>query len=420
MRKTRYLPPIAWVMWLIAAAFYAYEFFIRVSPSVMVPDLIQSFKVNAEALGMLSACYYYAYAVMQIPVGVMLDRFGIHRLLALAALLVGAASYLFASTHNLYVANAARALMGVGSAFSFVGCLKLASNWFSKRGFATIVGLTNMIGIFGAISAEAPLADTVLHHGWRSTMCMVGTIGIILSILIILIIRDGPGSSSIKKTSGNVKKLGYGLLVILKNKQTWLIAILGGLMVAPVSGFTELWSVPFLMKAHHISRPFAAALASIMFIGIAVGGPSHGAFSGILGRRKPVILVGAIGALITLSLIIYASVTNIIVLVSLLFLFGFLTSSMLLCFTINSEINPRWATGVAIGFTNMLVMAGGTIFQPLIGSILDKLGSPVHGQLLFSTADYRIALSALPLCLIGALIVLIFVKESFHPLPGED
>ncbi|OGT31574.1 MAG: hypothetical protein A3E87_00280 [Gammaproteobacteria bacterium RIFCSPHIGHO2_12_FULL_35_23] len=416
MQKNNYLSSYAWVVWIIAATFYAYEFFIRVSPSVMVPNLMRSFNVDAETLGILSASYYYAYAIMQVPVGVILDRFGIHKLLVLASLFVAGGSFLFANTDNLIIANLARVLMGIGSAFSFVGCLKLAANWFSIKQFSTVVGLTNTVGILGAISAQAPLATAVIYYGWRHTMFFVGIAGIVIAFLILLIIRDNPPISYLPKRTSNIKRLGMGLLTVLRCHQSWLIAVFGCLLVAPVSGFTELWSIPFLMKAHHISRPFAGMLSSIMFIGIAVGGPTHSTFSNIIGKRKPILIVGAIGALLCFSAVIYLAISNIIILVSLLFLFGFFTSSMLLCFTIAAEINPKWATGAAIGFTNMLVMTGGTIFQPLIGHILDILGRTLyngHFVTHFTTSNYRIALSLLPICLITALILLFFINESY-------
>jgi sugar phosphate permease len=416
MSNNKQIKALAWIFWIFAAAFYSYEFFIRVSPEVMIPDLMHTFKVDAETLGLLSAFYYYAYAIMQIPVGVLLDRFGIHRLLGLAAALVAAGCFLFAHTHSLYLANFARVLMGIGSAFSFVGCLKLASNWFSVRRFATIVGLTNMIGTLGAITGEGPLAKAVISFGWRSTVISVGITGVILALLLFFLVKDSPEKRCVRDKNSNAHFLGQGLLVVLKSPQTWMVAIVGGLMVAPISGFTELWSVPFLMKAHMLSRPTAGYFTSIMFIGIAIGGPCNGAFAGILGRRKPVIFTGALGALVCLSAIIYLPIQNYIVLVSLLFLFGFLTSSMLLCFTINKEINPKWTTGVTIGFTNMLVMIGGTIFQPLIGHLLDVFSTQSNplSTTAFTLANYRSALSLLPACLIAALIVIaFFMKESY-------
>jgi MFS family permease len=172
--------------------------------------------------------------------------------------------------------------------------------------------------------------------------------------------------------------------------------------------------VPFLMQAHHITRTSAALLSTVMFIGIAVGGPFHGWWSGRVGSRKLALRLGALGALICLSLVIYVPIASFTILIGLLFLFGFFTSTMLLCFAINSENNPLWATGVVIGFTNMLVMAGGSIFQPLVGVFLDMAAhsGPGHIVKYFTTGEFRLALSVLPLCNLMALAVVFFVKEK--------
>lgn len=413
----------AWLVWVIAAIFYSYEFFLRISPGVMTNDLMASFNIDATVVGLLSGFYYYAYASMQIPVGILLDTFGIRRLLTSAAVLVAGGCLLFATSHALWQAELGRILMGIGSAFSFIGVLKLATNWFSEKYFAMVIGLTNTLGVLGAITGQAPLANFVNTVGWRQSMFIAAILGVVIAGLIFLIIRDYPKHppEGVRHDHSVAKHFWDGLWLVLKTRRAWLVAIVGGLMVAPVSAFTELWSVPFLQLAHHLSKPTAALIASFMFIGIAVGGPVHGFISGRLGRRKPVIWCGALGALICLSAAIYLTISSVIVLSLILFLFGFFTVSMLLCFAINSETQPNWATGVAVGFTNMMVMLGGTIFQPLVGHVLDKQwqGHLLNGVRIYTLANYRSALSLLVGCLIAALIVIPFIKETFCKCYGE-
>ncbi len=409
----------AWLIWVIAAIFYAYEFFIRVSPAVMVPDLMQAFNVDAALLGSLSAFYYYAYASMQIPVGILLDNYGIRQLLTGAAFMVTVGSIVFATTDQLWLADVGRVLMGIGSAFSFVGCLKLANNWFPARQLAIIIGLTNMLGVLGAVSAEAPLSMLVLHFGWRSTMIYVGLIGAVLALLLRLIVRDDPraiGCPSDTTGTGDSPKnthLLSGLLLIIKSPKTWLAAIYGGMIVAPIAAFTELWSVPFFKAVDHIPTTKAALISSMVFIGVAIGGPIIGWLSGLLKRRKPLMLIGNLGALICLSIIIYIPNLMLPVIIILLFLFGFCSSSMLLVFAINTEINPNWVSGVVIGFTNMVVMIGGTLFQPLVGWLLDLSGQDsLQHVLRFNVSAYQHALIILPVVQIVALVLLCFIKET--------
>jgi sugar phosphate permease len=409
----------AWIIWAVAALFYAYEFFLRISPTVMVPNLMHAFKVDAATLGALSAFYYYAYASLQIPVGMMLDRFGIRRLLTIAAICVALGSFAFSHTHQLWVAEFGRILTGMGSAFAFISTVKLARNWFNHRWLAVVIGFTNTLGVMGAIAGEAPLAIVVNSIGWREALFVAGCIGALLALLITLIVRDSPETMGCPvegrpEDKAIMPNFWRGLSCVLRNPKTWLVAGFAGLMVAPISAFTELWSVPFLMQAHHVTRPEAALLATAMFVGIACGGPFHGWWSGRLGSRLPVLKLGALGALLSLAAVLYLTISSMVVLVALLFLFGFFTSSMLLCFAINSEDNPMWATGVVIGFTNMLVMAGGALFQPLVGHFLDVLAgaSTTHLVSTFTTGEFRIALSVLPVCNVLALVAVYFIKED--------
>lgn len=409
----------AWLIWVVAALFYGYEFFLRISPTVMVPDLMKAFNVDAATLGSLSAFYYYAYASMQIPVGMMLDKFGIRRLLTIAAICVAIGSFAFSHTQQLWVAELGRVLTGVGSAFAFIGTVKLVRNWFDHEWLAAVIGLTNTLGVLGAITGEGPLAAFVSHFGWRHALFVAGCVGAVLALLITLFIRDTPsaaGYSDTKQTTDAVNKHEFwqGLVCVIKSPKTWLVAIFAGLMVAPISAFTELWSVPFLMQAHHISRTQAALLSTVMFIGIAVGGPGYGWLSGLLESRLPILKFGALGALLSLSAVLYLPMHSMVLLIVCLFIFGFSTSSMLLCFAINSENNPLWATGVTIGFTNMLVMAGGAVFQPLVGHFLDLLSGSSAGHIVttFSVHQFRIALSVLPVCNVLALVVVHFIRDS--------
>lgn len=412
-------PVRAWIIWGIAALFYSYEFFLRISPTVMVDDLMQAFHVDGAVLGSLSAFYYYAYASMQIPTGILLDRFGIRRLLTIAAIFVATGSFAFSHTHSLWVAELGRVITGMGSAFAFIGTVKLVRNWFSHELLAIVIGLTNTLGIIGAISGELPLAEFVDHIGWRQSLFVAGCVGALIALLITLVIRDHPKTPEFC-VEGNcddktlLPNFWQGLLIIIKNPKNWLIALFAGLMVAPISAFTELWSVPFLMQSHHVTKEGAASLSAAMFIGIGVGGPLHGLWSGFLGSRAIALKLGALGALLCLSAVLYLSIPYMPVLIVLLFLFGFFTSTMLLCFAINAENNPLWATGVAIGFTNMLVMAGGAIFQPLVGHFLDVLSgsTPQHVVQHFTTGQFRLALTVLPVCNLLALLFAFLIKDK--------
>lgn len=404
-----------YLVWSLAALYYFYEFFLQVSPSVMVPDLMKSFHVSAEALGILGGVYFCAYAGMQIPAGVLLDRFGPRKILTFASFVCVIGALSFSLTTQLYAALIARFLIGFGSAFAVVSCLKLAANWFPTTRFALLTGLMLTVGMSGAIGGETPLALMVKNMGWRDSLMILATVGAVLCVLIFSIVRDKPKhAKSTQETKETWSNLYKGLRYIIVNKHTWFAAIYGGLMFAPTSVLGGLWGVPYLVAHYQISGATAGSVISMLFVGWAVGSPIGGWISDYLSRRKPTMIVGSIGALISILLFLYANDLSLWTSGFLLFCFGFFSSGFLPVFSLIREINPPQVNASAMGFTNTLNMVGGAVLQPFVGWMLDHLwqGNMQHGVRIYALSSYDLALSILPVLIIIALVILPFVKET--------
>lgn len=408
---------LPWAVWGLAALFYFYEMILQVSPGVMVPELMRAFQVNAAALGNLAAFYFYAYAGMQIPVGVLIDRYGPRRLLTAAISVCALGCLIFGSAMALPYAEAGRFLIGLGSAFAAVGCMKLAASWFPVERFGLLTGMMVTVGMSGAVFGETPLALLVGKIDWRPSMILLGCIGIALSATIWIIIRDHRQhtSASIAHAATSQPSMGQGLRAVMRSKQTWLASIYGGLMFAPTSAFGALWGVPFLMQAYALSRPAAAGIISMLFIGWVVGSPVSGWFSDYIGKRRPPMFIGSVGALLSMIAIIYVPHLPLWLMNTLLFSFGFFSSGFLPAFSIVREINSSRTSATALGFINMLNMVGGAVLQPFIGLILDLFwtGSMADGARSYSVENFHIALAVLPIAMAISLLILPFVKETY-------
>ncbi len=407
-RHTRLFP---WIVWGLSALFYCYGFFQRVAPSVMVPDLMLEFGVSAAVLGNLSAFYFYAYAGLQLPIGVMFDHWGARRMLALAALLCGLGSLLFSMADGMTGAYAGRLLIGAGAGFTWVGTLQLAARWLPPNRFAMVTGLTLMLGMAGAIGGQAPLAAVVEFSGWRGTMAWAAGFALLLAVLIWLIIRDHPPedinqeppAADIEQES---RSLLHGLRGTMANRQSWFVALYGGTLSATMLSFAGLWGVPYLIQTYDISRPEAAASTSLLLVGWGIGGPLVGWLSDRLKRRKPLMVLGALVALATFSALVYVPDLSLTSARIMLFLNGLFSGSMVLGFAAAREHNRPETAGATLGFVNTFVMASGAIFQPLIGWLLDLGwdGATAAGVRVYSVSTYQSAF--LTIVISGAVCLL--------------
>lgn len=416
----KYIPItfLPWVVWVLGCVFYFYEFLLQVSPSVMGTELMRDFAITGQTLGVLSGFYYYAYTPMQLPCGILMDRFGPHRLLTFATIICAVSTIAFSMTDNLLTAFVARLMIGFGSAFAAVGTMKLASNWFSTKRFALLTGLMVTIGMMGAIGGEAPLAMLVDHFGWRQSMFGIGIAGLFLAFLIFIIIKDQPiqqTDSSAAHDAIEQAPMLRSLVVLLKNKQLWLVAIYGSLMFMATPVFCGLWGVPFLMLKMNIVKATAANYVSLVFIGWAIASPVWGVFSNRIGLRKPPLYIGAIGAVITSMLFIYAPIKAPWIMECLLFAFGIFSAGFLPSFSVAKELCSKHYVATGLGFMNMFNMIGIAFSQPFIGYVLDRMwtGELINNVRIYSLESYYIGLAILPIGMFLALLILPFVRETY-------
>jgi MFS family permease len=407
-RKTKLLP---WLIWALASSFVFYKYILEVSPSVMAQELMSAFHLTGAELGNLAACYFYAYLIMQLPVGILLDRFTARNIITCAILVCAFSTAIFSYTTELNVAYCTRILLGLFGAFSAVGTMKLVTLWFPAKRFALLSGLMMTIAMLGAVVGQGPLAVSVDFMGWRKTLLILAIIGIGLAILFyILSAKKNSQKISQKKTLIEVLQ---GVKTIAKSPYSWLIALYSGLAFAPISAFAGLWGIPFLTETYHMPKAHIAEIVSLTFIGFAIGAPLSGWYSNHIGKRKMVMLVGTVLALICLCVCLYVRL-SIINLSMLMFIMGFFISFFFISFAYINELNPHRFAGSSIGFINMFNALCGAISDPLIGKLLDLDwdGKMQAGARYFTTSNYQHALIILPIGVALAIIFLLFCKET--------
>ncbi len=407
-----------WTVWFIAAFFYLYEYILRASPSVMTEQLMQDFAITSTSLGILSSMYYYAYTPLQIPCGLIVDRLGARLVITLSCALCVIGTFMFAQADSLLVAQVGRFIIGAGSACAFLSTLKLVSDWFPPKYFAVLSGMTTMIGITtGGYLVGKPFALFVNALGWREAMLWSAVFGILVTLICWLIIKNAPSDAQNHRGTASTSTVLKDLGILVRSKQTWFVALYGCLFYVPVSVFSELWAVPYLMKKYDLDNAAAASISVMLILGKGVGAPGIALLSNYFESRKKVMFYGAFGATIAFVAAIYLPV-SMRVMECLLFFTGACAGAQVICFALNQEINPHEISATSVGFTNTIVMISGIVFQPLLGALLDcvwdgTLNGNGSGVRIYSLEAYQTAMLALPLCLFLSWILVFFIEETY-------
>jgi MFS family permease len=404
-------PRRAVIAFALGTLFFAYAFIQRVSPSVMTSELMRDFAVGGAALGSLSAFYFYAYASIQLPVGMLTDRYGPRKLMSFAAALCALASFGFAMSDSLFAASLGRLLIGGTVAFGFVGTLAIAGYWFKPSQYAMLAGLLQTVGMSGAIFGQAPLRQVVESIGWRATMGWLGAIAVVLSILLILLVPHRTHEQKNREVRVGILD---GLKSVSSNSQTWLCALIGFGMAATMLGFGALWGVPWLYSTQGYSTVEAAGIVSMLFVGWALFSPVVGWLSDRIQRRNPIMTVGAVISVAAFSVVVFYTPESTILLMGMIFLTGVGGCAMTTCFSSVKELNNLEFRSTGLGLMNMCIVGSGAVMQPLIGWLLDMnwSGTIIDGARVYSESAYTSALSSLLVLNIAALIGSLFLCET--------
>ena len=413
-KNYRYLP---WIIFGTGILYYCFAYLLRVYPSVMEHHLLSYFNVGEKDFGLITGFYYLAYAPMQLPVGVTVDRIGARRSLILGCIIALCGVLVFANTHDLGVALTGRFMIGLGAAFGYVTALKIASLWLPRKIFATATGILTSAGMLAAIITDNYLTHLIRVTRFHSVLLFPAYVGIVLFFLILLFVKTKKVSSAELAVSHTTSytELCRQLWNIMKMRQMWLIGLVGALLYLPSSVFIDAWAIPFLKTARHFSRTDAAFGASLTLAGWIISSFAAGILSDHFGTRKIPLLIAALGAALVSSLILFLPIGSHDLMYCLLFALGLFCGPHPLCFSLGKENCPHDISATAVAFTNFVIMVGGMMIQPAVGEFLAFLSNSTNSSadVVYSNMDYSIALSIIPIGLIIAYFATLFIQETF-------
>ncbi len=400
----------AWLVCLSAGLFFFYEFFQLNIFDVINQPLRDDFNLNAAQLSWMSSMYLWADILFLLPAGLILDRFSPRRVILTAMFICVAGTLGFAVTHSFLLASIFHFLSGIGNAFCFLSCVVLVSRWFPPRRQAFVIGSLVTMAFLGGMTAHTPLAQLVNNFGWRNALLIDSGVGGLLLAWIAINIQDSPHKSNVSRSASRPELLP-GFFQALSNSQTWLAGLYTSFLNLPIMVLCALWGASYLQKAHQLSEMAASNVVSMIFIGSIIGCPLVGWLSDYQGRRKLLMIAGAIGSLIVVMPLFFNMELSQFQLSALFFMLGLFTSTQVISYPLIAESNTSENTGAATGIASVLIMGGGGIGQVLFGFLIQHHAG--SGTQNYSTADFQFAMWMFPLAIILAFIASMLIRETY-------
>jgi len=405
-----------WMIFIIASLLFLLSQFYRASIAVITPELIADTGINTRELSLISAAFFYAFALAQIPIGIYLDRFGARITMTFLTMVAALGAVLFAWAESFTVLMAGRILLGIGMACNLMGPFKLLTLWFSPARFATLTALMVSIGSAGNLVAATPLVLLVQAFGWRITFTLFSAATLVLVVIFYAVVTDGPKVVNQIHEEDTRPTLGdtlAGIKDLFHTKDYWIISLGTFCRYGIFAAFQALWAGPFLMNVMGLSAITTGNMLFMMNIGLILGLPMWGVISDrILNTRKGVVVSGLAGfsGILLAMAFLPASVSQ-AVLYALFFLCGIFSSAGMVMYSHIKERVPLNKAGAAMTGINFFTMAGAAVFLQGLGAIMQHF-FPVNtlGSSAFQTAF--IICSA---CLAATSLLYVQTRETLDP-----
>ena len=407
-----------WLVVFSAALFFFFEFMQVNMFNALNPSLFKAFHLtDATQLGQLSAGYMYANVIFLFPAGMILDRISVRRAILIAMTFCVLCAFLFSLTTALWQAEICRWITGIGGSFCLLAAVRLASRWFPPKHMALVIGLVVTFAMIGGMVAQTPFTKSVEWFGWRNTLRIDGAVGVLMLIIVAIFVRDFPPNTKtfFEKAHITLEKAGFlhTLTRVISNAQNWLAGAYTSLINLPIFLLGSTWGSWYLTQTHHQDKDHASWIISAIFVGMIIGSPALGEISDAMGKRKPIMILGAIASLAVIVAIMYVPHLSFWYLLILFFLLGFVISSQIISYPLIAESNPAILTGTAEGLASVLIMGGGFAI-PFFPALLDLYWDHTmhRGIPFYSVQNYHLAFMIMPIAFLIALVFACMIQET--------
>lgn len=368
-----------WTIFGICACLFLMSLFYRASSAIIAPNLVDDLNLSPHALGLMGAAFFYSFAMVQLPLGLFIDRVGPRITMTVLNFVGAAGAVIFAHAGGMAGGVIGRAMLGVGMAANFMGPLKLLTRWFEPGKFATLSGLLLSIGTVGSLAATTPLAMLVECMGWRKSFYSLAGLNAFLAVWVVIIIRDMPPDKQglnnfLEEKNGN-SSVSTTLKKLFSSWNYWAISLSTFFRYGSYAAIQSLWAGPFLIDYLKVPPITAGNLLFMFSFGLILGSPFSGVVSDrfLRSKKNTIVISLFLAALATLAFSQWRGTTYLSVLGLLLFAIGFFNSFGQVMYGHIKDLMPKEMSGTAMAGINFFTVMGAGVFIHLLGGIMEHM-----------------------------------------------
>ncbi|WP_245629524.1 MFS transporter [Alicyclobacillus sendaiensis] len=371
--------PYRWFVLFTALAAYYLIVSQRTAPGLVTNVWMSDFHMSPGALGLMDGIQFLAYALLQVPVGLLSDRFGPGRLLVAGTAINGVGTLLTGLAAAPWMLEMARLLVGVGDATIFVNLVAILNEWFRAQEFVALLGVIGIAAGFGSLTATVPYALFIRAWGWRSLFIAVSAVLILLAVALEIVVirrprRMFPDDGARAGQPVRPLHVRQAIRETFGSRQAYALAMCHFGLVGTYVGFMGSWAVPYLMQVFHMARSSASALVMLGLLGAMAGGPTTSWLASRFGHVKRLYL--AVHALTLASWLVWVSMgmrPSLGLVSALLLVIGFGNGGSSLTFALVRETFAVERVGIASGFANMGGFLSAVLLPALFGVVLSSV-----------------------------------------------
>ncbi len=411
----------AWLNWIIAVSFVVVVFILQTGYAITNVHMSKDLGLSIAQVGFIGSIYTWVFAVTQFASGSILDRFGAQRVLPIACGLLTIGALVFANADGPLMLVLAQILLAVGASFGFIGAGFVGGQWFEPLKYGFMFALVQLVASLSAVAGQRLLNVMIDEFLWTEIINGIAGLGFVVVALMLIFLRDPESVKAARQGWSGFKEFADHLIDSVNKvgaiKDCWINALIGGATFGTMLAIGVIWG-PRLLVAGGMAQSDANAVTSISWFGLALGAPAFAWLSGRMRRRKFPMALGCALQLGVIVLAIALPSHTVESASALFFAWGFMAGASMLPFAIAADLVPVTLVGTSAALVNAVQFIVGGIMMAIPGRVLSGTGliariAEIEGTSAGTASDYRWAIIVYPIALVGALILHLFLKETY-------